>query len=86
MTMLTRLFFLAAALAIGLAGQGSQALAQGDARDASMQSARVRIVTNSFVLPGKLHKLSRIAAQGGVSLDHQYVDQQAGGSNRSSSG
>ena len=74
MNILARLSILAAAVALALSGYGSAGLAQSDGLGSPAQDARVRIITNTFVLPAKLHNFSRIAAQGGVALDHRYVD------------
>jgi len=42
------------------------------------EQVRIRVITDDFVLPGRLDKLARIAARNGVLLDRLYVEAGSG--------
>jgi cobaltochelatase CobN len=48
--------------------------AQGTSGAGPAPTARVRIIADDFVLPGRLHKLARLAGEAQVALDHLYVE------------
>jgi cobaltochelatase CobN len=69
-----RLLLIALASATGLICASLSALAQQTSAGDPAPVARVRIITDDFVLPGRLAKLARQAAEAKVSLDHLYVE------------
>lgn len=71
-------FLILLAAAIGLLIPSPSARAQGDAASVSAPSARVRVITDDFVLAGRLDKLASLASESGLSLDHRYVETAAG--------
>lgn len=61
-------------VAAGLMAQAHPALADPGVGASSAPTRHVRIITDTFVLSGKLEKLSAIAAQADLKLDHIYVE------------
>lgn len=57
---------------VGLVGMGATALAQAPTTPVRVHD--VRIITVDFVLPGKLEKISQLARNAQVNLDHLYVE------------
>jgi cobaltochelatase CobN len=68
-----RAFLFALSTLISVACGGVPVIAQdGAVQSASL--ARVRVITDDFVLPGRLERLASLAAEARITLDHVYVE------------
>lgn len=61
-------------VAAGLTAEAHPALADAGTSASPAPIQHVRIITDTFVLSGKLEKLSALAARSGLTLDHIYVE------------
>lgn len=64
--------------AAGLIAQTHSARAETGASTPPAPTLHIRVITDEFVLSGKLEKLSVIAAESGLKLDHLYVESAPG--------
>jgi len=69
-----RSFLLLLAVAIGLISNAPQAMAQQETTSPGTPVARVRVIADDFVLPGRLNRVAALAAESRVALDHLYVE------------
>lgn len=73
-----RSFCLLLIAVVGLTGVVSLAWAQKHADAEPAPVVRVRIITDAFVLSGRLNRLAELAAEKRIVLDHVYVESTAG--------